>query len=215
MELVQNIKQKRVKGENRMSELVKAIEFKKAIEEDGGVFCQPSTEEYTVGDVKFEITDIIPIGEMLAFVESVVQSCFDENGNYLPEIKDFAVLCEVFNRYTNIELPEDIGERYMFVYQMMDCVSDILDIVSTSQFNHLMDGIDRKIAYRAHENFESTKKKVDELTEAFDAIGQELEKLFAGIDQGTMNSLVNAMIDGFNGNDFIAKYVESTKQGDE
>lgn len=53
-------------------------------------------------DVVFEIRKTIPLYEMTAFVQEVVESCIDsETGEYVPEAYAFALRVAVLTHYAN------------------------------------------------------------------------------------------------------------------
>lgn len=43
-------------------------------------------------DIEVKMRRSLPFTEVLAFVDDVVQSCFQRNGAYVPEVLDFAIV---------------------------------------------------------------------------------------------------------------------------
>ena len=63
-------------------------------------------------DIEVKMRKNIPFTEMLAFVNDVVSSCFQQKGEYVPEALDFAIKSNIIIRYTNVSLPDNLEHRY-------------------------------------------------------------------------------------------------------
>lgn len=156
-------------------------------------------ENYATVDwkgIKFRIKTILSLEEMMGFVHGVVTSCFAEDtGEYLPEIKEFAVRCAVLEDYGNIELPDDLNEKYALV-----CGTDIVDCIAGSvdstQLEDILNAIDEKVEHIAQSNIEALNKKMAEVVAKFESLEANISKVFSAVDADTVTKVASAVASG-------------------
>ena len=62
--------------------------------------------------LSISVTKRLGLRQVLAFIDEVVNGCFsEESGEYMPEVVDFAIRCNVLTRYANFTLPTDVEEK--------------------------------------------------------------------------------------------------------
>lgn len=82
-------------------------------------------------EIEITIRRILPLQEVLQFVEDVVSSCIDsDTGRYIPEIQPFVIRSSVLTRYANFTLPKDPEKQYDLIY-------------NTGAYQQVMRNIDR------------------------------------------------------------------------
>lgn len=90
----------------------------------------------------------IPLHSMQEFVESVVQSCVDdETGLYMPEAKEFVTRLFVLIKYANFSIPQDTEAKYDLVYQT-SAYERVLAEIDKDQYQDIRDAITEKIRHR-------------------------------------------------------------------
>lgn len=137
----------------------------------------------------------LSFGEMMEFVESVVQLCFaNETDRYIPEVKDFAIKTLILEKYANINMPQNIEKRYEFVY-FTDVVQAILSKVDRIQFNEIVQAIDTKLEYISNANIEAVNRQVAALYDTLQALESQFSEMFSGLDSDSVTKLVNAITD--------------------
>lgn len=137
----------------------------------------------------------LSFGEMMEFVESVVQLCFaNETDRYIPEVKDFAIKTLILEKYANINMPQNIEKRYEFVY-FTDVVQAILSKVDRIQFNEIVQAIDTKLEYISNANIEAVNRQVTALYDTLQALESQFSEMFSGLDSDSVTKLVNAITD--------------------
>lgn len=138
----------------------------------------------------------IPFNLMLQFVRDVVETCFSvDTGEYLPEAKDIAIKCAIIEYYSNLELPEDIEQKYEFVYRT-NAVQVIMEHLDKNQLNQILVAIDDKTAHRARSNIEAVNVRINEVISRVNEIQENIANLFSGIDNATISGIANAISDG-------------------
>ena len=83
------------------------------------------------------VRTLLPIHEVSLFVNSVMSACYDvEHEVIIPEMMDFAYRVNVVSRYACVELPDDIEEQYVLLYNT-DIYDTIIAAVNTAQLQSI------------------------------------------------------------------------------
>lgn len=152
-----------------------------------------ATEEWR--GLTINVQKVLNFKQMLTFVRYVVESCFTEDAEYLPEVKDFLTRCAIIDNYTNIALPSNAEKKYELVYNS-DIIPFIIQYVDRNQFEALLDSIDRKIEYKAQSNIDGVVNKVNEVISALEMLEKNVTNIFNGVDGDTIESIANAIAGG-------------------
>ena len=163
-------------------------------------------------DVEVRISKRLGLKPMLEFVNDVVVSCFDENGNYLPEILDFAIKSNILTKFSNISLPANIEHRYDLIYNT-DAVALVLKNVDHAQLQEIVDAINRKIEYLCDTNIAALQKQMHNMISAFEKMQEQVEGTFAGVKQDDMVKLIGAISDkGLSEDKIVEAYLRQTNR---
>ena len=161
--------------------------------------------------VDVQVKQRLTYSEMHAFVNVVANGCFDDDGNYIPEVKDYIIRCVILRMYTNIDIPEDDYSCYEFVYENEDLILAITSSFDNMQFNIIEEAIDNKIAYMIKTQADKINKRFDEITKQLDELTGAFSALFDGIDADEIEKLVTALSEsGFDEDKFIETYVKQS-----
>lgn len=132
--------------------------------------------------------------DYMQFVNDVTNMCFDENGVYMPEIRDFAMRCNLLEMYVNLTLPKNVEDKYQIVYAF-DGYNMIMDEIDRTQFDAMVRAIDEKIQYVVDSNIETIKSKIVEMFSSLSALENKFQSMLEGVDGDTINKLVGAIAD--------------------
>lgn len=142
--------------------------------------------------IDVEIKKSIDLHLAYEFVNQVVNSCFDEDdGGYIPEIKDFAIRACTVEKYTNITLPENVEKLYDLMY-MTDIYDLVRDKINRKQLNALVRAVDDKIEYRTDSGIMVIRKAADDVR----ALTKQFANLFGGVTPDDVQAITKAVIDG-------------------
>lgn len=137
---------------------------------------------------------MLSLKEVIAMVEGVSETCFDQStGDYHPENKDFAIRHSIFKLYTDVELPDDVEQKYDFVYKCDDLINAILEEVNKQQFNAICRAIDDKIRSMVNANVAEFKRNVDAFTRSVDEIGEKMNEVFEGVSKDDLKNIINIL----------------------
>lgn len=150
------------------------------------------TERWCGSDIVIKHT--ISISQMLEFVDRVVSNCFSDS-EFVPEIKDMMIRAELLTQYANFTLPKDIEHMYSLLYQT-DAVAIVNKHIDTTQFNIILDAIDKKIDYICKTNISSLEKQIQQLSVSLDEISQNATKAFSNLSSDDIVKLIGAASNG-------------------
>lgn len=159
----------------------------------GERFLNVVTEQWY--DVEVKMRRSLPFTEVLAFVDDVVQSCFQRNGAYVPEVLDFAIKSNIISKYTNVSMPDNLEHRYAILYNS-DLVDFVCQHINMQQLQEMVNSINRKLAYMCDTNTVSVQNRLNDLISAFETMQEKTEAMFGDVTPDDMTRLVGAIGDG-------------------
>lgn len=131
--------------------------------------------------------------DMMGFVNGVTSGCFAKSDNsYLPEARDFFFRCYIVESYTNVELPDTLEERNQLIYGS-NIVDVILQYIDISQFNAIIDAIDKKVSALVDMKVKQINDEAEFVYQQINNLYTRLSDVFSGIDKGTIQSVVKAL----------------------
>lgn len=164
--------------------------------------------------ITLNIKKRLGFSEMVKVVESVADLCFID-GEYYPEIKEFARRCAIAEHYGNCRLPEDSAHKYKIVYDS-DLIRTITHNVDINQLDSIDMAIEDKIEYRVSSLIDTTQAKYDEIANSISNITVQIKELFSGIDKDTLASLAQALAgDKFNPDAIVETILDKRKEAEE
>ena len=105
-----------------------------------------------VEGVEMTIRETLPLREMLQFVADVVASCFEEeSGDYIPEMREFAIKAHLLTSYANFHLPANIEKQYQYIYQLeqrLQVSQQIIAQINQAQYREILAAIEERIQYQ-------------------------------------------------------------------
>lgn len=147
-------------------------------------------------DTKIKVQEHLTFKAMLLFVNDVVSSCFVfDTGEYIPEVKDFAISCALIKYYTDFELPEDLEEKYNVIYGT-DITAQVENFVDEYEYSKIMEAIDEKINNLTQSNVKALDKQINKIVESFSSIEEKLSNIFKDIDNDTISKIAGAITNG-------------------
>lgn len=158
---------------------------------------QEEVETVQWNGLEVVIKKTLSMDDMLNFVDSVVQSCFDaQTGEYRPEAKDFAMRVNIMTRYANFALPErNVAHQYDIAVR--SGVTDmILSHINSAQFYEMVRAIDSKIEHKASANIQVLTKKFDDVVTEFENLQEKMSSMFNGVSSADLQKLAESLANG-------------------
>lgn len=164
-------------------------------------------------ELDIEVSRALSFEQMLSFVKSVVDLCFDSEEGYLPEVKDFAVKRAIIENYTNVALPQNVQKCYEVIYSS-DIVQFIEQYIDEDQFFGMMNAVDEKIKYKVRNNIDKTNKMINDATAKLEDMERDIERVLAGVDGDSVGKMINAIASGTLDKDALAEAIVKEKYPD-
>lgn len=145
-------------------------------------------------DLKIRVFRRLSLDDYRRFVRQVSDTCFTDEGAYVPENWDPSVRLAVIELYTNLTLSSNIEENFDIAYQP-GLFEEIIKGVDAGQYSELVMAANMAVEDRRAINAHMIEAKVDEAYAIVADIQQQLEEIFSGIGAGDMGKMINALVD--------------------
>lgn len=173
------------------------------------------TETFEWHGESVTVTRALDFNDMVSFVNEVVDSCFTDDGTYLPEAKEFAIKICILEKYGNFNIPTNNKNTYTLIY-CTDAVSEVVKHINTTQLHDIINAIDEKIEKRVTANIEALHRQMSDVAAAFDNIQQQLSKIYDGIDSDELKNVLEAVTGGtFSEEKLVKAYLDQTNSDTE
>lgn len=141
----------------------------------------------------------IPFLLMRELVQKVADACFSDEGEYMPEIRDFALRLCCMEAYTNIRLPQENVEHQYEIVSCTELWRSVAGCIDEDQLEQICDAIHDRIDARLDNNRAAFEREVNKMIEALDEAGKQVTEVFGSISAEDLQNLIQAL--GENGVD--------------
>ena len=212
--LLTDYKQQELKEEKPMAK--KKIKRISVNEMDEILSRYTNTEIVQWNGLEVQIMKSLSLEDMLAFADSVIKSCFDQDtGAYLPEVKDFIIRCNVIERYSNFSMPSKLERKYDMAVRS-GAYEMILNHIDIAQFTELMRAIEAKLQNAADANVQMVFMKFNDVVSSFEVLQQKVDALFSGVDAADIGKLIGAISEsGISEEKVVQAYIAENTKKDE
>ncbi len=153
--------------------------------------------EFDTGDgsvLSVDVRTVLPLEDMVSFVNEVVDACFDEDGNYYPEYQDYMFRRCVLARYGEFRMPSDHRKAYRLIYGT-PVYAQILDVIDADQCDELRRVIDRKIEYRKQILLSGERETLMKASAKLEEMSASIASLTEGVDMEAFMRAVSGLSD--------------------
>jgi len=140
----------------------------------------------------------LTLHDILKIADNVADFCFLDDGEYLPELKEFFFRRELLETATNIDLPEDVAECYELIMNsdlgkwVDNTFCDYLEVYAV-QMPQLRAAIQDKIDYMADSGLALLRSRMDALIYAIESFSEQNENLFNGTSPEDMQKFISSV----------------------
>lgn len=127
-----------------------------------------------------KVAKVLGMNEVCSVVEGAVNTCFDDNGEYMAWVKDFAVRQALIRAYTDAEVPSNIQELFTYVYET-NLYGRVLSEADTVQLRAVLGAIDEQIEYRIDREANSTKRGLEALVALLQLLSTQMNEFSSGL----------------------------------
>lgn len=162
-----------------------------------GVEDSPRTELVVSDDITVEVKHRLDFKEAIQFAQNIVSICFDDDDtDYYPEVFDAAVRISTLMSYAGVDAPKDFNKAFSVVYGT-PLFDRIMAVIDANQWDVLVEGARRKIAFKRNLIESNVAVKVNDLLARIDAVTKESEKLMEGVDTDDLLKSMNEIVKGY------------------
>lgn len=159
--------------------------------------------------VPISITPTISLEDTIKFVNSVVDTCVnEENGEVMPEIVPIATWCAVIEYYTDFPLPDSIEDSNILAFDS-SLDGAIYPNINTDQLNSIIKSIDDRLDYIKKSNEEMIKHQLNDLTNVMKPMTEKFSEALSDVSSQDIEDFLK----GFSGESFNKNVVELYKNG--
>ncbi len=145
-------------------------------------------------NLQIDISKTLSGFEAEDFAKAVVESCFNEDGNYTPFEREYAERLYTIEFYTNIDMPEKYSDRYNVLFRT-DLYNCVCSEINKEQYLYINEAIDEMIRYKLNNDAEELKKQTAEFFDHIKELATALGDLFDGVTQEDVSNLFDAVAD--------------------
>lgn len=163
---------------------------------------------------EIHVKRLLDIDDMFDYINSVVESCFTDDGQFAPHLKDYAKKKIMIQTYTNIDLPSDSNKCIELIYgtTLTDAVSSV---IYKSQYDQMVEAIDSIISYRLYTETKFVEREMDKVSNSLTDIVNSMDELFGGVTPDDLNGLFKAVQGGqIDEQKIVEAYIHQTKVDD-
>ena len=129
---------------------------------------------------------------MSTLVSQVAEACFDENGDYHPEFKEFLYRLGVVTFCTDISLPKSSSKQFSVL-----CFGDLFEVIERGMDDEfLLDlrwAISEKIDYKIKMSVEAINKRMIEMFNNIDGIVESLNGINSVISDQDLKNFIDTI----------------------
>lgn len=141
-------------------------------------------------DIEIVVRRVLPLRDVMQFVEDVVSSCVDRTtGDYIPEVQAFATRASVLTQYANFTLPKDSEKQYEIVYNT-DAFQQVLGAIDRVQYDEILYAINERIKHELAMIESSMAGQIADVVAKFDRLMEGSEVMFGSVNGEDMSALI-------------------------
>lgn len=142
--------------------------------------------------IEVEVKKLLPLKEMIVFVEEIVEACFGKDGVFLPQAEPFAIRSGVLSHYAGFAMPESLEKQYELVMGT-DAADVVLMNINRAQLDDLIEAADRKIDFICDSNAMTAKAEADKVLAAFQELGESMKAVFGDMSAEDIQKVLSAV----------------------
>ena len=143
-----------------------------------------------------DVTTTLSITAFNECVNRIVEMLYDENGSYIPNLKDFFIRVVILFAYTNVQFPSDFEEMMDEIYNLVYRTSfynDVIKVINKDQYDALLAAIDTEVEYINNNNINRINQQISNLASGLETLGSQFTNMFGDVSEEDVNKLISAI----------------------
>lgn len=140
--------------------------------------CKPVDVVLGKDDAKItiQVRPVVDLSTFASAVENAAASCFDEDGKYVPWMRDIAFGYSVIAAYTNVEIPDDLNDLFALLTGT-DIYYNVVNAIDENQLAMLDHAIRRKVKHILDEQNSAREQELDRALAMLNFITQKYNEI--------------------------------------
>lgn len=149
-----------------------------------------------------EVKPLLSMDEFEILVDRIVETVFNDNGDYVPVGEDFAIRLFTVMMYTGVIIPDDLSPVMDDLYNLMyetEFYDQVVKVIDDAQYSALLNAVHKTIREKNVKNNSVVHVMKEFMTKAYDKLSEVLSE--ENIE--ALNSLVGEFENGNIGTESI------------
>lgn len=138
------------------------------------------------------ITPTISLQDVFSLAAEVSTNCFSEDGQYVPEAMNALLSCGIVERYTNIDLPEDVTAKYELVMKS-GLIDFVMARINEMQYTQIVEAIRDKVDYACDSKVAELSHSISQIMESIYALRKNAERMIGNFDIEDIRKVISAL----------------------
>lgn len=151
--------------------------------------------EFDINDeksIKVIVKRVLSLKGRISFVSEVVDSCFDDNGEFLFAVKNIAFEIAILKYFTNLTLPKNPEKIYNLIIHS-NVLEKIETAIDSDEYCKLWKEIEEAIDYKKENAIAKQKANLVKITTSMNAITEQYYKMFEEVDVSDFITKLNSV----------------------
>lgn len=132
--------------------------------------------------VTINVKKVLSFKDRIQFVSEVVNNCFNDNGDFIPAIKNIAFKIAVLRYFTNFKLPQKNPSLTYNLLIHSEIYSHIKSHIDTDEIKELWSDINEAVEYRKDNVIATQKTELVKISNVMNTMTEKYTNMFEGID---------------------------------
>lgn len=161
-------------------------------------------------DTEIMVLNTIPLADVMSFVSVCTTNCFDDDGEFHPELLDFMLKASVLCRYANFNLPENTDHLYTLVYAT-DAYDTVMPHINMDQYNAIESAVYKKVKHICEQQEIGLRKQYGKAVELLSDMAEQMSQAFKGVTSEDIGNMVSSISGGVDEEKIVHAYLNSDK----
>ncbi len=173
----------------------------------------PETVTESWFDIEIMIKKSLSLLEMMDFCKEIVDTCFTDKGEFIPEVIDFTIKSGVLTRYANFTLPDNLEKQYTLIYNS-GAYDFVVQHINMAQLNEIVNAANRKLKYLCDSDILAFRAKISEFVDSVNNIQKSTSGMMEGLSVEDLRAVLSAAdaSGGFDETKLVDAYMDRVKK---
>lgn len=156
------------------------------------------------------VKKIISFDDAVEFINDVVKSSYDENGEYRHELKQIAIFRNTLTKYANF--PNDAKLEFWFDLMSKTLVMNtITDHIHYGQYHSIIAAAESKVDLINNSNIKAIERDASLAVQKIEELASGMNEMMSGVDANDVSMFIQNMANSESFNDYVTNVYANVK----